>query len=79
MGKPEKLSQMEVSEEVLQQSKCPRSLKYPGLYRTQTKLPEQSDQLQTPCNLQLVWKVTFVTPIHTKIPVAIQTTNGQQV
>lgn len=66
MGKPEKLSQREVPEEVLEQIKCPRSLKYPGLYRTQTNLPGESDQLQTARNLQSVWKVTYMTPIHTK-------------
>lgn len=78
--KPEKLLQREVSEEVLEQSGCLKSHKWPGLYGTRTRLPEESDQLQTPkCNFILVWKVTDGTPIHTKISVVIWTAYGQWV
>lgn len=79
-GKPEKLPQREVSEDVLEQSQCLKSQKQPGMYGLRQDFQKKSDQLQTPmCNLKSAWKVTDVTPIDTKNPVAIWTAYGQQV
>lgn len=59
---------------------CLQSPKQAGLCGTQTRIPEDSNQLQaTMYNLKWVWKATRVTLNNTKISVATQTGHGQQV